>query len=114
MRTIATLNLPASTSGIWRFAPACAPVPAQFPAAADPAAEPEALGAAELVEPALEQAPAMTTAAVSRDSNRRRGVTMDSPLRRALGRVRTSGINALEARPEAGRTVPGRDGRGKD
>src|SRR4029077_19157 len=107
MSTIATLNLPATTSGIWRFAPAWAPVPAQSDAAA---AEP--FGAADPLEPVLEQAPKMTTAAVSTDSSRRREVTMDSPPRRALGRVRTSGINALAgAIQEPGRTVPGRDGR---
>src|SRR4029079_12855136 len=40
MRTIATLNLPCSTSGIWRFAPPCVPVPAH--ASAPP--PPDALG----------------------------------------------------------------------
>src|SRR6478609_11968282 len=97
MSTIATLNLPASTSGIWRLAPAWAPVPAQSEAAA-----PEPPGAAEPLDAAFEQAPKMTTAAVSNDSSRRRGVTMDSPPRRALGRVRTSGISALASANQEG------------
>src|SRR3954462_15582774 len=110
MSTIATLNFPDSTSGIWRLAPAWVQVPAQFDA---DAAEP--LGAAEPVLAAPEQAPTMTTAAVSKDSSRRRDVTMDSPPRRALGRVRTSGIMRSQARSRRrGRTVPGRDGRSKD
>src|SRR3954453_6491859 len=97
MSTMATLNLPATTSGIWRLAPPWAPVPAQSDAAAD-----DPLGAAEPLLPVPEQAPTMTTAAVSNDSSRRRDVTMDSPPRRALGRVRTSGSDALASRIQKG------------
>src|SRR3954451_4962095 len=98
MSTMATLNLPATTSGIWRLAPPWAPVPAQLDGAAD-----EPFGAAEPLLTVPEQAPTMTTAAVSNDSSRRRDVTMDSPPRRALGRVRTSVIECARKRdPEGG------------
>src|SRR6478609_9592473 len=84
MRTIATLNLPATTSGIWRsVAPAAVPVAAQVLAAAEPPAAADPLGVV-----VLEHAPKTTTAAVSNDNSRRRVATMDSPPRRTLGRVR--------------------------
>jgi hypothetical protein len=75
MRTIAMLNLPASTSGIWRSAPPFVPVPAQSAepppdgeaasdgvtdAAVDASAEAAVDGA--LVAVPLEQAPTTNTA----------------------------------------------------
>src|SRR5512134_4105445 len=71
MRTIATLNLPASTSGIWRFAPAWAPVPAQ-------SADPEPLGAGDPPGPEL-HAPTTSVAAAASDSSFDRFVAIDSP-----------------------------------
>src|SRR6185312_16170948 len=108
MRTIATLNLPATTSGIWRsVAPPAVPVPAQALAAPEPLAAADPLGAA-----VFEQAPKTTTAAVSNDNSRRRVATMDSPPRRTFGRARTDWHQRARQRdPEAGRTVPGRNGR---
>src|SRR6187549_2673509 len=104
MRTIATLNLPATTSGIWRsVAPAAVPVAAHVLAAAEPPAAAEPLGVV-----VFEQAPKMTTAAVSSDNSRRRVATMDSPPRRTFGRARTGWHQRARQRdPEAGRTVPG-------
>src|SRR3954449_2702534 len=52
IRTIATLNLPDSTSGIWRFAPPWVPVPAQAAEAAEPFAPPELFAAADPFAPA--------------------------------------------------------------
>src|SRR6188508_3359660 len=91
MRTIATLNLPATTSGIWRsVAPAAVPVAAQVLAAAELPAAAEPLGVA-----AFEQAPKTTIAAVSSDNSRRRVVTMDSPPRNARTGSERVGISAL-------------------
>ena len=85
MSTIATLNLPSSTSGICRSAPPpWVPVPAQSAAAGEPAlpdgaVEAEAGGSAdappdgEVVVPLPEQAPAMRATViktVSHDSRR--------------------------------------------
>src|SRR6476469_1230725 len=91
MRTIATLNLPATTSGICRSAllPS-APVPAHSLAALEPPAAAEPLGAAE-----FEQAPKTTIAAVRSDNSRRRVVTMDSPPRNARTGSERVGISAL-------------------
>src|SRR6188472_1189176 len=111
MRTIATLNLPATTSGIWRsVAPAAVPVAAQVLAAAELPAAAEPLGVA-----AFEQAPKTTIAAVSSDNSRRRVVTMDSPPRRTLGRIRAGWHQRARQRdPEAAARFPGRNGRPKD
>src|SRR6188472_157986 len=108
MRTIATLNLPATTSGIWRsVAPAAVPVAAQVLAAAEPPAAADPLGVV-----VLEHAPKTTTAAVSNDNSRRRVATMDSPPRRTLGRVRAGWQQRARQRdPEAAARFPGRNGR---
>src|SRR5215210_5027886 len=71
MRTIATLNLPASTSGIWRFAPPCVPVAAQ--------AAPPPLAPAEPAGALLVQAPNMSTAAAAMGSNLSRLVAIVPP-----------------------------------
>src|SRR6476620_1334368 len=107
MRTIATLNLPASTSGIWRLAPAAVPVPAHAPDA-----EPEPLGAAA-VEPlgtaALEplgvapelQAPNMSTAAAINGSSLKREAAMavsSSTDVRGLGRSDISALRSANGR----------------
>jgi hypothetical protein len=109
MRTIATLNLPAATSGIWRSAPALAPVPAQAVEA-----DPDPLGAAPLllgVVPEL-QAPTMSTAVAKSGNNLEREAAMavsSSTIVRGFGR---DGISALcSAIERRARTVPGRNGR---
>jgi hypothetical protein len=129
MSTIATLNLPASTSGIWRAAPAAAPFPAQ---AADPpplaaadagaeaggAAEPPGAaeappGAAEppLGVPDVVQAAAIMSAATNSGNRRRRGATMGLLLDKVREGASDRWHRARGRVSVTGRTVPGRDGR---
>src|SRR3954468_24528479 len=81
MRTIATLNLPVSTSGICRLAPPCVPVPAQAAEPADPFAAPEAFAPADAfgaADPAVPlQAPNASAATAKSDSSLTRVATME-------------------------------------
>src|SRR6185503_17904132 len=94
MRTIATLNLPSSTSGICRSAPPpCVPVPAQSAAAGDPPAladgsldadaegPPEVAADGVVVAPPVEQAPPMNATVNRTVSNDSRGLMRGSSSR---------------------------------
>src|SRR6187402_456520 len=88
MRTIATLNLPCSTSGIWRFAPPCVPVPAHASALPPP---PEAFGV-------LLHAPNARTPTAINESSLSRFVAMVPPPRPPAARE-----DSAHARDEPGR-----------
>src|SRR6187200_2151105 len=110
MRTIATLNLPASTSGICRSAPPWAPVPAQSadagepPALADGAVEPEADASADVAAvgavvavPPLEHAPTMTATVIRTISHDGRRVIPGPPPPPARDRPPQDGTERVRA-----------------